>query len=66
MDKLKVGITGTGVIFNLNILGYLNRDGIEITSLGDRKNKHVEDKINKFNLRYKSKIHLVKEKTRLK
>ncbi len=44
MDKLKVGITGTGVIFNLNILGYLNRDGIEITSLCDRKNKHVEDK----------------------
>ena len=50
LDKLKVGIIGTGVIFDLNILGYLNRGDVEITSLCDRKNKLVEDKIKKFNL----------------
>jgi len=57
MDKLKVGIIGTGVIFDLNILGYLSRDDVEITSLCDRKNKLVEDKIRKFNLGSDTRIY---------
>ncbi len=57
MDKLKVGIIGTGVIFDLNILGYLIRGDVEITSLSDRKNKLVEDKIRKFNLDSDTRIY---------
>ena len=33
---LKVGIIGTGVIFDLNVLGYLNRTDVEITCLCNR------------------------------
>ncbi|MHA1319698.1 MAG: hypothetical protein ACTSQ1_07755 [Promethearchaeota archaeon] len=33
---LKVGIIGTGVIFDLNVLGYLNNKDVEITSLCNR------------------------------
>ena len=50
MEKLKVGIIGCGVIFDLNILGYLNRDDIEIISLCDSKKRHIREKIEKFNL----------------
>ncbi len=50
MEKLKVGIIGCGVIFDLNILGYLNRDDIEITCLCDSKERHIKEKIEKFNL----------------
>ncbi|MFW9901106.1 MAG: Gfo/Idh/MocA family protein [Candidatus Thorarchaeota archaeon] len=50
MDKLKVGIIGCGVIFDLNILGYLDREDIEITCLCDSKKRHIREKIEKFNL----------------
>ncbi len=50
MKKFKVGIIGCGVIFDLNILGYLDRDDIEITCLCDIKKRRVREKIEKFNL----------------
>ncbi|MFX0106008.1 MAG: Gfo/Idh/MocA family protein [Candidatus Hodarchaeota archaeon] len=50
MDKLKVGIIGCGVIFDLNVLGYLDRKDVEITCLCDRKQRHMKQKIEKFNL----------------
>ena len=50
MDKLKIGIIGCGVIFDLNILGYLDRDDIEITCLCDSKSRHIREKVKKFNL----------------
>lgn len=57
MEKLKVGIIGCGVIFNLNVLGYLDNEDIQITSLCDRRQKHAEEKINKFNLNPDVKIY---------
>ncbi|MFX1346480.1 MAG: Gfo/Idh/MocA family protein [Promethearchaeota archaeon] len=50
MVKLKVGIIGCGVIFNLNVLGYLDDNDAEITCLCDNRNKNAEEKINLFNL----------------
>ncbi|UCD01797.1 MAG: Gfo/Idh/MocA family oxidoreductase [Promethearchaeota archaeon] len=50
MEKLKVGIIGTGVIFDLNILGYLNRDDVQITCLCNRTVEKAKQKIEKFNL----------------
>lgn len=50
MDKLKVGIIGCGVIFDLNVLGYLNNKDGQITCLCDRKLRHAKDNIDKFNL----------------
>ncbi|MFX0140844.1 MAG: Gfo/Idh/MocA family protein, partial [Candidatus Hodarchaeota archaeon] len=50
MEKLKVGIIGTGVIFDLNILGYLNRDNVQITCLCNRTVEKAKQKIEKFNL----------------
>ncbi|MFX0004813.1 MAG: Gfo/Idh/MocA family protein [Candidatus Hodarchaeota archaeon] len=50
MQKLKVGIIGTGVIFDLNILGYLNRDDVEITCLCNRTIEKAKQKIEKFDL----------------
>ncbi len=47
---LKVGIIGTGVIFDLNILGYLNRSDVEITCLCNRTVEKAKQKIEKFNL----------------
>ena len=47
---LKVGIIGTGVIFDLNVLGYLNNDEVKITCLCDKDTKKVEQKIEKFKL----------------
>ncbi|MEE9378040.1 MAG: Gfo/Idh/MocA family oxidoreductase [Candidatus Lokiarchaeia archaeon] len=47
---LKVGLIGTGVIFDLNILGYLNRDDVEITCLCNRTIDKPKQKIEKFNL----------------
>ena len=47
---LKVGIIGTGVIFDLNILGYLDNDDVEITCLCNRTIKKAENKIKQFNL----------------
>jgi predicted dehydrogenase len=50
MQKFKVGIIGTGVIFNLNILGYLNRDDVEITCLCNRTIDKAKQKSVKFGL----------------
>jgi len=57
MEKLKVGIIGTGVIFNLNILGYLNRDDIEITCLCNRTIEKAKQKIEKFHLEKKIPVY---------
>ena len=50
MEKLKVGIIGTGVIFDLNILGYLNREDVEIVCLCNRTIEKAKQKIDKFSL----------------
>ena len=47
---LKVGIIGTGVIFDLNILGYLNNNDVEITCLCNRTIEKAKIKIEKFKL----------------
>ncbi|MFX1358626.1 MAG: Gfo/Idh/MocA family protein [Promethearchaeota archaeon] len=47
---LKVGIIGTGVIFDLNILGYLSNPEIKITCLCNRTIEKAKSKIKKFNL----------------
>ena len=47
---LKVGIIGTGKIFNLNVLGYLDREDVEITCLCNRTPEKAEKKIQGFNL----------------
>lgn len=57
MEKLKVGIIGCGVIFDLNILGYLNHEDVEISCLCDRKQRYVKNKIKKFNLNADVKIY---------
>ena len=48
---LKVGIIGTGVIFDLNVLGYLNNPDVEITCLCNRTTEKAKDKIKKFELK---------------
>lgn len=50
MGKLKVGIIGCGRIFDLNILGYLDNDDVEVVCLCDNRRKNAESKINTFNL----------------
>ncbi len=57
MDKLKVGIIGTGVVFDLNILGYLNRQDIKITCLCNRTIEKAKTKIDKFNLNQNTRIY---------
>ncbi len=47
---LKLGIIGTGVIFDLNILGYLNNNDVEITCLCNRTIEKAKIKIEKFKL----------------
>jgi len=47
---LKVGIIGTGVIFDLNVLGYLNNEDVEISCLCNRTIDKAKDKIKKFKL----------------
>jgi predicted dehydrogenase len=47
---LKVGFIGTGVIFDLNVLGYLNRNDIEISCLCNRTLDKAITKIKKFKL----------------
>jgi predicted dehydrogenase len=47
---LKVGIIGCGVIFDLNILGYLNNPDVKITCLCNRTIEKAQDKIKKFGL----------------
>ncbi len=47
---LKVGLIGTGAIFDLNILGYLNREDLKITCLCNRTIEKAEQKREKFKL----------------
>jgi predicted dehydrogenase len=47
----KVGIIGTGVIFDLNVLGYLNNKDVEITCLCNKTIEKAKDKIEKFKLK---------------
>ena len=47
---LRVGFIGTGVIFNLNVLGYLQNEDTKIVALCNRTIQKAKDKINKFNL----------------
>lgn len=57
MDKLKVGFIGCGQIFDLNILGYLDSEDVEITCLCDKKKKNAEEKINLHKLSSGVKIY---------
>ncbi len=50
MQRFKVGIIGTGVIFDLNILGYLNREDVEISCLSNRTIDKAKQKIEKYGL----------------
>ena len=50
MEKLKVGIIGCGRIFDLNVLGYLDNDDVEITCLCDKKKKSTTQKIEEYEL----------------
>jgi len=54
---LKVGIIGTGVIFDLNVLGYLNNEDVEITSLCNRTIDKAKNKIKKFKLHKDTRIY---------
>ncbi|MFX0187184.1 MAG: Gfo/Idh/MocA family protein [Candidatus Hodarchaeota archaeon] len=47
---LKVGIIGTGRIFDLNVLGYLNNNDVEIICLCNRTVEKALKKIKQFNL----------------
>jgi predicted dehydrogenase len=47
---LRVGIIGTGIIFDLNILGYLNNPDVKITCLCNRTIEKAKEKIKKFSL----------------
>jgi predicted dehydrogenase len=47
---LRVGFIGTGIIFDLNILGYLNNPDVKITCLCNRTIEKAQDKIKKFSL----------------
>ncbi len=57
MTILKVGIIGTGVIFDLNILGYLNNSDVEITCLCNRTIEKAKNKIEKFKLNKKIPVY---------
>lgn len=54
---LKLGIIGTGVIFDLNVLGYLEREDVEITCLCNRTPEKAKNKVEKFNLGKDIKIY---------
>lgn len=54
---LKVGLIGTGVIFDLNILGYLENRDVKITSLCNRTIEKAKNKIKQFNLDNNIKIY---------
>jgi len=47
---LNVGIIGTGVIFDLHILGYLNNSNAQIVALCNRTIEKAREKIQKFKL----------------
>ena len=48
---LRVGIIGTGVIFDLNVLGYLDNNDVEITCLCNRTVEKAKNKVKKFKLK---------------
>ena len=54
---LKVGIIGTGVIFDLNVLGYLDNKDVEITCLCNRTVEKAEEKIKRFKLKKDIKVY---------
>jgi len=54
---LKVGIIGTGVIFDLNVLGYLNNEDVKITCLCDRSIEKAQEKIKRFKLHKDTQIY---------
>ncbi len=54
---LKAGIIGTGVIFDLNVQGYLNNNDVEITCLCNRTVEKAEEKIKKFKLNKDIKVY---------
>ena len=54
---LKVGIIGTGVIFDLNVLGYLDNPEVEITCLCNRTIEKAKQKIQKFKLNPNIKLY---------
>ncbi len=54
---LKLGIIGTGTIFDLNILGYLDNKDVEITCLCNRTKEKAEKKKKKFHLNKKIPIY---------
>ncbi len=54
---LKVGIIGTGVIFDLNVLGYLDNPDVQITCLCNRTVEKAEKKKTKFKLGNNVKIY---------
>jgi predicted dehydrogenase len=54
---LKVGIIGTGTIFELNILGYLNNNEIEIICLCNKTIEKAKEKIKKLKLNPNIKIY---------
>ncbi|MHA1757708.1 MAG: Gfo/Idh/MocA family protein [Promethearchaeota archaeon] len=54
---LKLGVIGTGVIFDLNILGYLDNPNVEISCLCNRTVEKAKQKIKKFKLRDDIKIY---------
>ena len=47
---LRAGIIGCGVIFDLNVLGYLNNPDVKITCLCNRTIAKAKEKVKKFNL----------------
>jgi predicted dehydrogenase len=55
---LKVGIIGTGVIFDLNVLGYLNNKDVKITCLCDKSVDKAKQKIKKFKLHKDTQIYI--------
>ena len=52
-----VGIIGTGVIFDLNVLGYLKNKDIEIVALCNRTVEKAKEKISKFKLNKNIRIY---------
>ncbi len=50
MSPLKVGIIGTGRIFDLNVLGYLNNPDVEISCLCNRTIKAAKEKAEQYKL----------------
>lgn len=54
---LKVGFIGTGVIFDLNVLGYLNNGDVEITCICNRTTDKAKDKVKKFKLHEDTRIY---------